>query len=85
MLSTMIELGRCDEVVIALVIELDHMIDSHETVATDPLETMGRLTPPRGGRPAPQRYGEGGPGPVQSVQGRSHQELRGFGCCGWWW
>ncbi|CAO2656976.1 Nn.00g057790.m01.CDS01 [Neocucurbitaria sp. VM-36] len=32
----------------------------------------GRLTPPpRGGRPGPQRYGEGGPGPVQSVQGRS--------------
>ncbi|KAF1840485.1 uncharacterized protein K460DRAFT_360157 [Cucurbitaria berberidis CBS 394.84] len=34
---------------------------------------VGRLTPPpRGGRPGgPQRYGEGGPGPVQSVQGRS--------------
>ncbi|KAF1946256.1 hypothetical protein EJ02DRAFT_367520 [Clathrospora elynae] len=32
----------------------------------------GRLTPPpRGSRQGPQRYGEGGPGPVQSVQGRS--------------
>lgn len=31
----------------------------------------GRLTPPRGTRPGPMRYGEGGPGPVQSVQGRS--------------
>jgi hypothetical protein len=33
----------------------------------------GRLTPPRGARPGggPLRYGEGGPGPVQSVQGRS--------------
>lgn len=32
----------------------------------------GRLTPPpRGGRPGVQRYGDGGPGPVQSTQGRS--------------
>ncbi|KAL5121268.1 hypothetical protein ACEQ8H_000736 [Pleosporales sp. CAS-2024a] len=32
----------------------------------------GRLTPPpRGGRPGAQRYGDGGPGPVQSTQGRS--------------
>lgn len=31
----------------------------------------GRLTPPRGNRQGAQRYGEGGPGPVQSVQGRS--------------
>jgi hypothetical protein len=31
----------------------------------------GRLTPPRGGRPGPLRYGDGGPGPVQSTQGRS--------------
>jgi hypothetical protein len=37
-----------------------------------PNGTGGRLTPPpRGSRPGPQRYGEGGPGPVQSVQGRS--------------
>lgn len=37
-----------------------------------PAGINGRLTPPpRGGRPGPQRYGEGGPGPVQSVQGRS--------------
>ena len=36
-----------------------------------PNGTNGRLTPPRGTRPGPQRYGEGGPGPVQSVQGRS--------------
>jgi hypothetical protein len=31
----------------------------------------GRLTPPRGARPGGSRFGEGGPGPVQSVQGRS--------------
>lgn len=32
----------------------------------------GRLTPPpRGGRPGVQRYGDGGPGPLQSTQGRS--------------
>lgn len=32
----------------------------------------GRLTPPpRGGRPGQQRFGDGGPGPVQSTQGRS--------------
>jgi hypothetical protein len=31
----------------------------------------GRLTPPRGARPGTQRYGDGGPGPVQSTQGRS--------------
>jgi len=32
----------------------------------------GRLTPPpRGARPGGLRFGEGGPGPVQSVQGRS--------------
>jgi hypothetical protein len=37
-----------------------------------PTVNGGRLTPPpRGSRPGPQRYGEGGPGPVQSVQGRS--------------
>lgn len=37
-----------------------------------PVGANGRLTPPpRGGRPGVQRYGEGGPGPVQSVQGRS--------------
>lgn len=32
----------------------------------------GRLTPPpRGGRPGQPRFGDGGPGPVQSTQGRS--------------
>jgi hypothetical protein len=32
----------------------------------------GRLTPPpRGGRPGAPRFGDGGPGPVQSTQGRS--------------
>ena len=32
----------------------------------------GRLTPPpRGGRPGVRQYGDGGPGPVQSTQGRS--------------
>ncbi|CAE7002401.1 hypothetical protein CFE70_001295 [Pyrenophora teres f. teres 0-1] len=36
-----------------------------------PAVNGGRLSPPRGGRPGPLRYGEGGPGPVQSVQGRS--------------
>jgi hypothetical protein len=37
-----------------------------------PAVNGGRLTPPpRGSRQGPQRYGEGGPGPVQSVQGRS--------------
>jgi hypothetical protein len=30
----------------------------------------GRLTPPRGARPN-ARFGDGGPGPVQSTQGRS--------------
>ncbi|KAL6712115.1 hypothetical protein ACN47E_003158 [Coniothyrium glycines] len=37
-----------------------------------PVGSNGRLSPPlRGSRQGPQRYGEGGPGPVQSVQGRS--------------
>ena len=31
----------------------------------------GRLTPPRGGQRGPMRFGDGGPGPVQSTQGRS--------------
>lgn len=31
----------------------------------------GRLTPPRGVRNGGMRFGEGGPGPVQSVQGRT--------------
>lgn len=43
----------------------------------------GRLTPPpRGGRPGPTRFGEGGPGPVQSVQGRqikSYEDLDAVG------
>lgn len=44
----------------------------------------GRLTPPpqRGNRQGPQRYGEGGPGPVQSVQGRqikSYEDLDAVG------
>ncbi|KAH9879265.1 hypothetical protein J1614_002704 [Plenodomus biglobosus] len=46
----------------------------------------GRLTPPpRGGRQGPQRYGEGGPGPVQSVQGRSiksYEDLDAVGADG---
>lgn len=34
--------------------------------------TAGRLTPPpRGGRGGGPRFGDGGPGPVQSTQGRS--------------
>lgn len=35
--------------------------------------TTGRLTPPplRGGRAGGPRFGDGGPGPVQSTQGRS--------------
>jgi uncharacterized C2H2 Zn-finger protein len=43
----------------------------------------GRLTPPpRGGRPGPQRYGDGGPGPLQSTQGRqikSYEDLDAVG------
>jgi hypothetical protein len=37
-----------------------------------PAGANGRLTPPpRGARPGVQRFGDGGPGPVQSTQGRS--------------
>lgn len=42
----------------------------------------GRLTPPRGGRPGVQRYGDGGPGPLQSTQGRqikSYEDLDAVG------
>jgi hypothetical protein len=39
---------------------------------TRPVGANGRLTPPpRGARPSVQRFGDGGPGPVQSTQGRS--------------
>ncbi|KAH9873569.1 hypothetical protein IAQ61_004193 [Plenodomus lingam] len=51
-----------------------------------PAGINGRLTPPRGGnRQGPQRYGEGGPGPVQSVQGRSiksYEDLDAVGAGG---
>lgn len=51
-----------------------------------PAGINGRLTPPpRGSRQGPQRYGEGGPGPVQSVQGRSiksYEDLDAVGAGG---
>lgn len=47
-----------------------------------PSGASGRLTPPRGGRPGVQRYGDGGPGPLQSTQGRqikSYEDLDAVG------